>query len=168
VDRKARQAKRAQVFNRRPGRKPGVVPLIKDPKRFEYALWFFLTDTLDYPPLKAARVAAAFLDNRSPVTPLAHGAGISALYQGGRDRDSVDALDDRAKYLIKQADETISRADELSRNWLAQSAGALRGLFTFATAGDAGGISLTIDMLVQLGWKKKLLRIFSAAATPKN
>jgi hypothetical protein len=168
VDRKARQAKRAQAFNRRPGRKPGVVPLIKDPKRFEYALWFFLTNTLDFPPLKAARIAAAFLDNRSPVTPLAHGAGISALYQGGRDSDSVDALTDRARYLIKHADETISRADEQGINWLSQSAGALHAIVVFAASGKTGGVSLTIELLESLGWKKKLLRIFTGAATPKN
>jgi hypothetical protein len=166
VDRKARLAKRAQVFNRRPGRRPGVVPLIKDPKRFEYALWFFLTNTLGYRPHQAAVIAAAFLDDQSPVTPPAHGAGISALYQGGR--DSVDALDDRAKYLIKHADETISRADEQGLNWLSQSAGALHAVFTFSAADDAGGVSLAIDMLVQQGWKKKLLRIFGAAASPKN
>ena len=75
---------------------------------------------------------------------------------------------DRAKYLVKHADEIISRADEQSINWLAQSAGLLHGLFKFGTKGDAGGISLTIDMLVQLGWKKKLLRVFRVTATPKN
>jgi hypothetical protein len=168
VDRKARRAKRAQVFNRRPGRKPGVVPLLQDKKRFEYALWFFLTNTLDYPALEAARIAAAFLDDRSPVTPLAHGAGISAQYQGGRDSYSVDALDDRAKYLSKQADEIISRADEQSINWLAQSAGALHAILAFAASGNTGGVSLTIELLESLGWKKKLLRIFSAAASPKT
>jgi hypothetical protein len=166
MDRKARQAKRAQVFNRRPGRKPGVVLLIKDPKRFEYALWFFLTDTLHWPTLKAARVAAAFLDDYSPVTTLTDRTGISALYLGGR--DSRNALHDRAKYLIKHADEVISRADEQSRNWLAHSAGALHAVFTFVAAGNAGGVSVAIEMLDHLGWKKKLARILRDAAIPKK
>jgi chromosome segregation ATPase len=166
VDRKARQARRAQAFNRRPGRTPGVVPLIKDPKRFEYALWFFLTNTLGYPTLKAAKIAAAFLDNRSPVTTLTDRTGISALYQGGR--ESETALDHRAKYLIKHADENISRADEQSRNWLAQSAGALHAVFTFVAASNAGGVSVAIEILDRLGWKKKLARILRVAAIPKN
>ena len=165
VDRKARLAKRAQVFNRRPGRKPGVVPLIKDPKRFELGLWFFLTNTLRWPAHPAAVAAAAFLDNRSPVTPLGHGEGLSALYQGGR--GSIDALDDRAKYLIKHADETISRADEQGINWLSQSAGALQAVLVFAASDNAAGVSLTIELLEGLGWKKKLLRILSAAV-PKT
>ena len=168
MDPKARQAKRAQVFNRRPGRKPGVVPLLQDKKRFEYALWFFLTNTLDYPALDAARVAAAFLDNRSPVTLLPDDTGISALYQGGRDSDSVNALDDRAKYLIKHADEIISRADEQGINWLSQSAGALQAVLVFAASDNAAGVSLTIELLEGLGWKKKLLRILSAAVGPKT
>jgi hypothetical protein len=107
LSRRQRGEQRARAFarDRKPaaagssgGRPPGTtVPFLRDPRRFEYAVWFFLVGSLKFPELEAARIAAAFFDRRSlfeMIEEVRNGeryVGIGATYQGGLDT-SANAL----------------------------------------------------------------------------
>ena len=113
--------------------------------------------------LEAARIAAAFFDRRSLINAIdevRNGKtyiGISATYQGGLD-SSVNALEDKAKYLLKHSDDVILRLDKAGSRWLTESASVLTMLFKAATEGNTKDAAAMVELLIGQGWDRGLIR----------
>jgi hypothetical protein len=165
LSKKQKAAKRRKSFAR--GRKPAApvfpggraIPLSKNPRRCEFAMWFWLNRVLLFPPLVAARIATAFVDRRSVITAIEETRdgtryeGIQASYQGGADNSANgDTLKDRCNYLLRHAEATQKRLGKADLSWLGRSIIALTELYATAGGGDADRISKLVNSLAADGW----------------
>ena len=139
-------------LRRRRGRPVGsVVPIERDPQRFEIACWWAFSE-MGFGPYDSARrallvtrggpisiediegvlhMATAQIPLPTPLDPLDPDAGLRRLTAKAK----------RAKLSV----------------WLASSAGMLQALMVYIGQGNMTGITITFDALLKLGWGETLM-----------
>jgi hypothetical protein len=176
VSRKAREKKRAGAFDRRRGRKPGAVPLRKDKRRWEVAVFGMLTldgGRLHDSSIHAAEFAASVFNKSVTVASYYRPAsetqeekvGLSFTYTGGRGvivaktktgtgikiehdlEDRDDARINRRDKILREAPELIAGATGADLIWLQTSMQALDGAFNAIALGDETALRLALTIL---------------------
>jgi hypothetical protein len=170
---KASAGRRKRRFERRGGRPTGSYKsLLKDPQRFSIATWLTLAPI--YGPHVAARAAAVWIEERTPIT-LEFVKGllrmISANYKEPtsakasksrgprRLRQPARNLDGYASQLADKARLMTARSTEHEFAWLTQSSGALFALMKFIMEGNTVGADQAIKLLRHAGWGEIIDRI---------
>ena len=105
MDRKAWRAARERAFNRRPGRRRGPLPLCKDKRRFEAAMFHMLTQTrLRGKAAKAAALAASILHEKTIPMLIVEDEriGIGFSFEGGRG-ERIFARENRGWKIAREA-----------------------------------------------------------------
>jgi hypothetical protein len=155
---KARKAARDRAFSRKGGRPPGAVPLRKDARRFEVAMFHMLTQTrLRGQPTHAAEFAAGILHSSVEALIATANNRISFDFTGGRGERVVtmrpdgttriwhdseirtDAGINRRDKILREARGLIAGATGPDRVWLEVS--ARLPLPTMSSKGDAAAIA---------------------------
>jgi hypothetical protein len=166
---KTRKAARDQAFVDAPkpkGRRPGALPLRKDARRFEAAMYCTLVRTrLRDRPILAAEFAASILHDQ--VIPTILNDRLSFEFTGGRGlRD--DARNNRRDKILREAPGLIEGATGADRVWLEISVQTLHWIFNAIAMGEAEALYKLILILDQQGWRKPLRKLFMAQLNPGN
>jgi hypothetical protein len=183
---KTRKAARDRAFSRKEGsgRPRGALPLRKNARRFETAMFHMLIQTrCRGEPTHAAEFAASVLhdsvvvsiDNSRITFDFTGGFGekvVRMTAEGATVRyDSTErgnARTNRRDKILREGPGLIAGATGHDRVWLEVSARLLHALFNAVAIGDADAIRQCLTLLQRQGWSEPLRRLFSAEVVSES
>jgi hypothetical protein len=144
-------------------RKPGagrpkgsIVALSADPQRFALATWCAFCE-MGLDPYPAGYLVVGLFESGKPIT--AESIDEALVIMSSGITPATMPVVRRADRMVRKARQVFPRASESERAWLAYCSGAIRALVQFAAQANWVGVSRSLDLLMEAGWRDVIQRI---------
>jgi hypothetical protein len=132
-----------------------IIPLMKDPQRFEIAAWLALQVSIG--PYRAARLVAMLVESNAPIT-IESIDGV--LLNASTDHEIKTDVDSHFESLVQKSRLVMKRGTAEERQWLDGSTALIGSLVELFVQNSQTVWALAFDRLLDIpGWRDELARI---------